>query len=70
MSDFNYLKHLMKEYMTALELRRQAIKKGAYYAEKPYQKAKLHRLRIEIQECMLEIERKCGGSLASDEDWV
>lgn len=70
MSDFDYLKHLMKEYTRALELRKQAIKKGAYYAEKPYQKAKLHRLRIEIQECMLEIERKCGGSLASDEDWA
>lgn len=27
MSDFDYLKRLMKEYTTALELRRQAIKK-------------------------------------------
>ncbi len=70
MSDFDYLKRLLKEYTHALELRKQAIKKGAYYAEKPYQKAKLHRLRIEIQECMLLIERKCGGSLVSDEDWV
>lgn len=70
MSDFDYLKRLLKEYTHVLELRRRAIKKGAYYAEKPYKKAKLHRLRIEIQECMLLIERKCGGSLASDEDWV
>lgn len=70
MSDFDYLKCLLKKYTHALELRKQAIKKGAYCAEKPYQKAKLHRLRIEIQECMLEIERKCGGSLVSDEDWV
>lgn len=70
MSDFDYLKHLMKEYTTALELRRQAIKKGAHYAEKRYKKAKLHRLRIEIQKCMLLIERKCGGLLWYDEDWA
>lgn len=70
MSDFDYLKRLMKEYTTALELRRQAIKKGAYYAEKSYQKAKLHRLRIEIQECMLRIERNCGGFRISDEEWM
>lgn len=50
MSDFDYLKRLLKEYTHALELRKQAIKKGAYYAEKPYQKAKLHRLRIEIRQ--------------------
>lgn len=62
--------YTMKEYTTALELRRRAIKKGAYYAEKPYKKAKLHRLRIEIQECMLLIERKCGGLLNCDEDWM
>ena len=70
MSDFDYLKRLMKEYTTALELRRRAIKKGAHYAEKPYQKAKLHRLRIEIQECMLRIERNCGGFCISDEEWM
>lgn len=70
MSDFDYLKRLMKEYTRALELRKQAIKKGAYFAEKPYQKAKLHRLRMEIQECMLLIERKCGGTLLAEEDWV
>ena len=70
MSDFDYLKRLLKEYTTALELRKQAIKKGAYYAEKPYKKARLHRLRIEIQECMLRIERNCCGSCISGEDWM
>lgn len=68
MSDFDYLKRLLKEYTHVLELRRQAIKKGAHYAEKPYKKAKLHRLRIEIQECMLRIERNCGGFRISAEE--
>lgn len=70
MSDFNYLKRLLKEYTHALELRKQAKQSGAYYAEKPYNKAKLHRLRMEIQECMLRIERKCSGCGVCAEDWV
>lgn len=66
MSDFDYLKRLMKEYTTALELRKNSIKKGNRYAGKLYGKERLRRLRIEIQSCMLKIERECGGFIMSD----
>ena len=67
MSDFNYLKRLLKEYTHALELRKQAIKKGNLYAGKLYGRERLRRLRIEIQSCMLKIERECGGFVMSGE---
>ncbi len=67
MSDFDYLKRLLKEYTHALELRKNAIKKAQRYAVYPYSKERLRRLRLEIQSCMLKIERECGGFIMSDE---
>ena len=67
MSDFDYLKRMLKEYTHVLELRKNAIKKGNRYAGKLYGRERLRRLRIEIQSCMLKIERECGGFMMSDE---
>ena len=67
MSDFNYLKCLLKEYTHVLELRKNAINKGNRYSGKLYGRERLRRLRIEIQSCMLKIERECGGFIMSDE---
>ena len=62
MSDFNYLKRLLKEYTTALELR--TI--GANCHNRQCANERLHRLRIEIQDCMLRIEKSCNRY---DGDW-
>lgn len=71
MSDFDYLKYLVKEYTDALELRREAQQKGIRYIENRYCKSKLRRLRLEIQNCMLEIERKCDSVCYIDkEEWM
>ena len=55
-SDFELLKHLQQELINTLQLR-----KDSKYISKKCCKAKIHRLRLEIQEVMLRIEQGCTG---------
>lgn len=54
-SDFELLKHLQNEMLELLAER----KLKAAWIPRNLSKARLHRLRLEIQEVMLRIERKC-----------
>lgn len=55
MSDFELLKALQKEFIDTLSNRKKVVK----YFNRTCCKAKIHRLRIQIQELMLRIEDKC-----------
>ena len=63
MSDFELLKALQSELIFTLEER----KKVKTWIPRTCCRAKIHRLRLQIQEVMLRIERKCEGSYKSVE---
>lgn len=56
MSDFDLLKALQQELITTLENRRKVK-----YTTHDISKAKINRLRLQINEVMLRIERACGS---------
>ena len=58
MSDFELLKTLQSELISILEERKKAKK----WIPRTCCRAKIHRLRLQIQEVMLRIERKCEGN--------
>ncbi len=67
MSDFGLLKNLQEELVKTLEKRKQS---EGEYVRKEFCKAKIRRLRLEISEVMLRIERKCVYSgLLGKEKW-
>ena len=55
MSDFELLKALQEELIATLKER----KKTDHYFSRSCCKAKIHRLRLQIQDVMLRIEQKC-----------
>lgn len=57
MSDFEILKALQSELIFTLEERKEVKK----WIPRTCCKGKIHRLRLQLQEVMLRIERKCGG---------
>lgn len=63
MSDFELLKALQSELIFILEERKKVKK----WIPRTCCRAKIHRLRLQIQEVMLRIERKCAGSFKSVE---
>lgn len=67
MSDFEMLKALQKELVYILNQRKNI--KG--WMPRACCKAKINRLRLQLQEIMLRIERKCGGCEYKDrqEKW-
>lgn len=58
MSDFELLEALQTELISTLEERKKVKK----WIPNTCCRAKIHRLRLQIQEVMLRIERKCKGS--------
>ena len=58
MSDFELLEALQSELIFILEERKKVKK----WIPRTCCRAKIHRLRLQIQEVMLRIERKCEGS--------
>lgn len=58
MDDFTLLKALQAELIATLEKRRNPAECTSH---RELGIAKIHRLRIQIQEIMLRIERKCDG---------
>lgn len=65
MSDFERLNCLQEELNSALNERMNI--KG--YIPKTCCKAKIHRLRLELNEVMLRIERACDGYYKTKEIW-
>lgn len=63
MSDFELLKTLQSELISILEERKKVKK----WIPRTCCRAKIHRLRLQIQEVMLRIEQKCAGSFKSVE---
>ena len=67
MSDFELLKNLQLELVNTLEKRRQS---EGEHVRREFCRAKIRRLRLEISEIMLRIERKCVYSfLFEKEEW-
>ena len=67
MSEFELLKNLQLELVNTLEKRRKSEGK---YVQREFCRAKIRRLRLEISEVMLRIERKCVHSfLFEKEKW-
>lgn len=65
MSDFEMLKTLQQELVTTLEAR-----KVSEYVTHNVSRAKIRRLRLQISEVMLRIERKCTSYFTrDDEEW-
>lgn len=65
MSDFDLLRGLQQELITTLENRSKAE-----YITRDVSKAKINRLRLQIQEVMLRIERACTSwCTKSPEAW-
>ena len=58
MDDFTLLKTLQRELIRTLELRKAAV--GGYIV-RSFCKAKIHRLRLQIQEVMRRIEDSCDS---------
>lgn len=67
MSDFELLKNLQKELIDTLTERA----KVKDWIPRSCGKTKIHRLRLQIQEVMLRIERSCEGyyKSCSKEKW-
>ena len=67
MSDFELLKALQSELIFILEERKKVKK----WIPRTCCRAKIHRLRLQIQEVMLQIERKCNGwfKCENPEEW-
>ena len=63
MSVFELLKALQKELIDTLKER----KRTKMYFSRSCCKAKIHRLRLQIQEVMLRIEQKCEGYYRGDD---
>lgn len=63
MSDFELLKTLQKELIDTLKER----KRTKCWIPRSCCKAKIHRLRLQIQEVMLRIERKCKTYYKSED---
>ncbi len=59
MSDFDLLIALQKELAAILDKRARIIND---WVPRTLSKAKIHRLRLQIQEVMLRIENTCEGS--------
>ena len=59
MTDFEMLKCLQNELIETLEERKTVEK----WIPRTCSKAKIRRLRLQIQEVMLRIEMKCEGSI-------
>lgn len=67
MSDFELLITLQNELRATLKQRAKLTEK---WVPRECSKAKIHRLRLQIQEVMLRIERACLGSyLYKKEAW-
>ena len=67
MSDFDLLLALQKELTDTLKLRAR-ISNG--WIPLTLSKSKIHRLRLQIQEVMLRIERACQGTyISGKESW-
>ncbi len=67
MSDFDLLLALQKELADTLKKRAQIMNE---WVPCNLSKAKIHRLRLQIQEVMLRIERACeGGYISKKEAW-
>ena len=67
MDDFTLLKTLQKELVRTLEIRKAAI--GGFIT-RGICKAKIRRLRLQIQEVMQRIERACDSCYKVEkEDW-
>lgn len=65
-SDFEMLKNLQSEFVDVLNER----KKTEKWIPRSCCKAKVHRLRLHIQEVMLRIENKCDAYYKDGkEDW-
>lgn len=65
MSDFELLKALQKELVETLEER----KRIGVYVPRSCSKAKIRRLRLQIQEVTVRIENKCRGWKNGREGW-
>lgn len=67
MSDFELLQALQSELIFILEERKKVKK----WIPRTCCRAKIHRLRLQIQEVMLRIERKCNGWFKGEnpEEW-
>ena len=64
-SDFELLKALQNELIKTLEERKKFIK----WFPRSCCKAKIRRLRLQIQDVMFRIEQKCGSCKDGKEDW-
>lgn len=68
MSDFEQLKSLQRELINTLSERKEVVK----WFPRTCCKAKVRRLRLQIQEVMLRIEKKMNGYVrwnGKREDW-
>lgn len=67
MNDFDLLLALQKELADTLRARSHILNE---WVPSNLSKAKIHRLRLQIQEVMLRIERACeGGYISKKEAW-
>lgn len=64
MSDFKLLEALQQELISTLQER----KSNKGWLPNSCSKAKIHRLRLQIQEVMLRIERKCMTTYKLDDE--
>lgn len=60
MNDYELLKALQNELILTLKARKNMV---GDYASRNVSKAKIHRLRLQIQEVMCRIEKACKSSL-------
>lgn len=66
MSEFELLKTLQKELIEVLEER---SKTKDYAPSRRICKAKIRRLRLQIQDVMMSIENQCSWCTPSEETW-
>lgn len=67
-SDFDLLISLQEELRNTLEERKRVVNAG-YFVPRSCCKAKIRRLRLQIQEVMLRIEDRCEGWRNGKEKW-
>lgn len=69
MSDYEYLLVVLDKYKQELDRRKNtpAEENGRYYY--PSNKSKIDRLRLEISDIMLKIQRQMDGYSTSKESW-
>ena len=68
LSDFDLLISLQEELRNTLEERKRVVNVG-YFVPHSCCKAKIRRLRLQIQEVMLRIENRCEGWKCGKEEW-